>query len=103
MKLKVMFNSLMYQMYSDRRGNGQKQPPDETFQTEDPLTKRTGQKTPRKQLRENLYRGLMSWFLQFTDLQGVLVTARAREFWMSWRRSMYLGGVEIEEEGGAVV
>jgi len=35
--------------------------PDKTFQTKDPLTKPPN-KNPREQLRENLYRGLLSGF-----------------------------------------
>src|SRR6218665_1934080 len=46
-------------MYSDRRGNGQKPPRTKSFQTKDPLTK-APDKSPREQLRENLYRGLLS-------------------------------------------
>src|SRR6218665_86663 len=63
MIFKVMFNFLLKQMYSDRRGNGQKPPrsPDKTFQTKYPLTKPPG-KNPREQLRQNLYKGLLSGF-----------------------------------------
>src|SRR6218665_4161751 len=46
-------------MYSDRRGYGQNPPPDKTFQTKDPRTKAPDKK-PGEQLRENLYRGLLS-------------------------------------------
>src|SRR6218665_3336195 len=49
-------------MYSERRENGQKPPPNKTFQTKDPLTKPPDKK-PREQLRENLYRGFLSGFL----------------------------------------
>ena len=35
--------------------------PDKTFQTKDPLTK-SPDKNPREQLRENLYKGLLSEF-----------------------------------------
>src|SRR6218665_3739555 len=51
MKFKVMFNFLLQQMYSKRRGNGQNHP------RQNP----PGQ-NPREQLRENLYRGLLSGF-----------------------------------------
>jgi len=51
MKFKVMFNFLLQQMYSDRRGNGQKPP-----WTKPPVKPR------RMQLRER-YRGFLSGFL----------------------------------------
>src|SRR6218665_963172 len=43
-------------MYSDRRWYGQKTTPDKTFQT------KNSDKIPREQLRENLYRGLLSGY-----------------------------------------
>jgi len=44
-------------MDCDRRGNGQKAIPDKTFQTKD-----SPDKIPREQLRENLYRELLSGY-----------------------------------------
>src|SRR6218665_2401525 len=46
-------------MHFDRKGYGQGPPQTKTFQTKDPLTK-PPDKNPREQLRENLYRGLLS-------------------------------------------
>src|SRR6218665_3526074 len=56
MKFKVMFNFLLYQMYSDRRGNGQK-PPRTQPSRQNPPDKR-----PHEQLRKNLYRRLLARF-----------------------------------------
>jgi len=56
MKFKVMFNFLLYQMYSDRRGNGQK-PPRTKPSRQNPPDKR-----PHEQLRKNLYRRLLARF-----------------------------------------
>jgi len=59
MKFKVMTNFLLKQMYSDRRGNGQKptrtKPSTQKFLWQNPRTK-----TFTKQLRKNLYKGLLS-------------------------------------------
>src|SRR6218665_2914343 len=59
MKYKVMFNFLLKQMYSDRRGTNKN--PDKTFKTKDPLTKLLD-KNPHEQLRQKLYKGLLSGF-----------------------------------------
>ena len=53
MKFKVMFTFLLYQMYSDRRGNGQKPP----------RTKPPGQKTPRTIEREFVQRTFVRVFV----------------------------------------
>jgi len=47
-------------MYSDKRGTD-KNHPDKTFQTKDTLTK-LPDKNSHEQLRENLYKGLLSGF-----------------------------------------
>ena len=65
-------------MYSDRRGNGQ-QPPRKTFQTKDPGQK-PPDKSPREQLRENLYRGLLSGFF----VLGLLKIGGQREGAQNW-------------------
>src|SRR6218665_3744941 len=48
-------------MYSDRRGNGQKPPWAKPSRQKTPL-QNTPHKNPCEQLRENLYRGLLSGF-----------------------------------------
>ena len=49
-------------MYSDRTGNGQRPPRAKPSRQNTPsLTKAPGQ-NPREELRENLYRGLLSVF-----------------------------------------
>ena len=50
-------------MYFDRRGNGQKPPRTK------PSRQKTPDKNPREQLRENLYRGLLSGFFVLGLLQ----------------------------------
>src|SRR6218665_3767750 len=60
MKFKVMLNFLLLQMYSGRRGTD-KNHPGQSLPDERPSEKTLGQK-PREQLRENLYRGLLSGF-----------------------------------------
>jgi len=49
-------------MYSDRKGNGQKPPRIKPSRQKTPWQK-PSDKNPREQLRENLYRGLLSGFL----------------------------------------
>ena len=46
MKFKVIFNYLLLQMYSDRRGNGQNHP-GQNLPGKDPLKKALGEKPPR--------------------------------------------------------
>jgi len=48
-------------MYSDRRGYGQKPPRTKSYRQKTPGQK-PPDKSPREQLRENLYRGLLSEF-----------------------------------------
>src|SRR6218665_1737710 len=57
MKFKVMFNFLLYQMYSDRRGNGQKPP-----RTKPSRQKTPGQKPPRTIEREFVQRAFVRAF-----------------------------------------
>src|SRR6218665_3315246 len=54
--VKVIFNFLLQQMYSDRRGYGQKQPRTKPSRQKTPGQK-PPDKSPREQLRENLYGG----------------------------------------------
>jgi|SRR6218665_661905 len=61
MKFKVMFNFLLKQMYSDRRGKRTKTTPDKIFQAKDPLIK-PPDKNSRELLRQNLYKELLSGF-----------------------------------------
>src|SRR6218665_277752 len=60
MKFKVLFNFLMQQMYSDRTGTD-KIHPRQNLPDKRPPDKTPGQ-NPRKQLRQNLYKGLLSGF-----------------------------------------
>jgi len=61
MKFKVMFNFLLKQMYSDRRGNGQKPSQTKTSRQKTPW-QNPSHKNPREPF-ENLHRGFCPAFL----------------------------------------
>src|SRR6218665_4190649 len=58
MKYKVMFNFLLKQMYSDRRGNKQK--PGQNLQDKRPSDKTPGQKPPRT-IETEVVQGAFVW------------------------------------------
>ena len=66
-------------MYSDRRGYGQKPPRIKALRTKAP------DKSPREQLRENLYRGLLSGFF----LLGLLKIGEGSEMFLQTGRKCF--------------